>query len=266
MNSITFALFLFTGLQGCALTAESDGFLNNGPDALMTAGSPCEDCTKIINLFVDLLSNADLQKKITLGINQLCDHLPGKAGVAELCKEEVDKILPVAISLITVIASPRDICKITGLCGSDDQQKTLGSLLNEALQLAPLQANGKPTSPCSFCIFFIKTLDDLLPKERTEAVVELMEDVCHIMPISYRNQCQFVIGTFSKTLLDALLSFATPKAICTLIRLCKSQEGPPVDPCTLATYRCRDLPTSLKCGTLFYCQRFAWKPLSYNTL
>ncbi|XP_061655536.1 prosaposin-like [Phyllopteryx taeniolatus] len=221
MNAITFALFLFAGLKGCALTLTSDG-LNNSPAALMTAGSPCEDCTKIINLLIDLLSNTELQKKITQGIGNLCDHLPGKASMAAFCKEEVDKILPVAISVITVVAKPRDVCKIMGLCGSNEQQKTLSNLVNKALQ-------GKPISPCSFCIFFIKTLDDLLLKERTEeAVVKLMEDVCHILPISYRDQCEVVIGTFSKTLLDALLSYATPNAICSLIRLCQSQEGPPV--------------------------------------
>ncbi|XP_057675472.1 prosaposin isoform X2 [Corythoichthys intestinalis] len=262
MNSITFALLLLTGLQGCALTLDSDG-LNNGLDAVMIAGSPCDDCTKIINLLGDLFSNTDLQKKITKGIGNLCDHLPGKASMAEFCKEEVDKIVPVVISLISVVAKPGDICKIMGLCGSNEQQKTLSILINEVLQLAKGQENEKPTSPCSFCIFFIKTLDDLLPKERTEeAVVQALEVVCQILPVSYRDQCEVIVGRFSKTLIDALMSYATPKAICTLIRLCPSQEGPPVDPCTLEAYRCRDLQTSLKCGTLFYCQRFAWKPLS----
>lgn len=69
----------------------------------------------------------------------------------------------------------------------------------------------------------------------------------------------------------------------------------PADPCTLTTYRCRDVKTALKCGvskpllqwihpfsfqtlqyymrcishsvqTLFYCHKFAWKPLNYNTI
>ncbi|XP_061148761.1 prosaposin isoform X3 [Syngnathus typhle] len=215
----------------------------------MTDAIPCEDCTKIMNLLIDLLSNTELQKRITHGIGKLCDHLPGKASMAVFCKEEVDKILPVAISLITVVAKPGDICKLMGLCGSNEQQKTFDYMVDKVLQFAAMPVNEKPTSPCSFCIFFIKTIDDLLPKERTEeAVVKVMENVCHILPISYHDQCEVVIGKFSKTLMDALLGYATPKAICTLIRLCESQEGPSVDPCTLETYRCRDLQTSLKCG------------------
>ncbi|XP_054613478.1 prosaposin [Dunckerocampus dactyliophorus] len=266
MISITFALFFFTALQGFALTFNSDGLLD-APDAVMEGESPCDDCTKILNLLVDLLSNADLQKKITEGLGNLCDHLPGKASMIEFCKEEVDKILPVAISFLTVVAKPQDICRIIGLCSSNDKQEMLSYSVNEALQAAMTGDNGKPTSPCAFCIFFVKTLDDLLPKERTEeAVVKLMEDICHILPASYRSQCEVFIGRFSKTVMDAILSYATPRAICTLIHLCQNQEGPLIDPCTLTTYRCRDLQTSLKCGTLFYCQKFAWKPLSYNTV
>ncbi|XP_077478835.1 surfactant protein Ba [Stigmatopora argus] len=266
MNSVIFALFLLTGLQGSALSLESDG-LDNGMDVLMTGSSPCEDCKKIINLLVDLLSNTDLQKKVTQGISNLCVHLPAKASMVAFCKEEVEKILPVVISFISVVTKPGDVCKIMGMCGSQEQTEALSDLIKEALQFAQAQENEKPTSPCSFCIFFIKTLDDLLPKERTEdAVVQAMEVVCQILPVSYRDQCEVVISRFSKTLMDALLSYATPKAICTLIRLCPSQEFSPIDPCTLAKYRCKDLQTSLKCGTLFFCQRFAWKPLSDKRL
>ncbi|XP_061887919.1 prosaposin-like [Entelurus aequoreus] len=270
MTSITFALFLLAGLQGCALTFNGDGFQDT-QDTALVAGSPCDDCTQIVNLLVDLLSNADLQRKITEGIGNLCNHLPGKASVIELCKQEVDKILPMAISFITVVAKPQDMCRIIGLCGSNDKQEMLSYSVSEALQAAAVtgdDASGaRPTTSCAFCISFIKTLDSLLPKDRTEeAIVKLLEDICRILPKSYRGQCEMVIGRFGKTVMDAILSYATPQAICALMRLCQSQEGPLIDPCTVPTYRCRDLPTSLKCGTLFYCQTFVWKPLSSNTM
>uniref|UniRef100_A0A667XG82 Saposin B-type domain-containing protein n=1 Tax=Myripristis murdjan TaxID=586833 RepID=A0A667XG82_9TELE len=82
-----------------------------------------------------------------------------------------------------------------------------------------------PTSQCSFCIFLIKTLESLLPKERTE-VSHLLEEVCVILPSSYRDECQAVIDRFGKTLLDALMRYVTPEAVCALIHLCKGQEAP----------------------------------------
>lgn len=112
------------------------------------------------------------------------------------------------------------------------------------------------TEQCSFCLLLVKTLENLLPKERTEvnhiatasanrqlqrgltvfcvlhqgAVIDLLEEVCNILPSSYRSQCQALVGRFSKKVLDAILSYATPHAICALLQMCKGQEGPPLGP------------------------------------
>ncbi|KAI3362359.1 hypothetical protein L3Q82_012666, partial [Scortum barcoo] len=189
-------------------------------------GDICQDCTKIFELLADMFSNADLQKKIMNGIEVLCDHLPGPA--AKPCKDEVEKMLPLAITFITTIAKPGEVCKVLGLCSScEKQEKMLRYFVNEALQAVAMGENVQPTTQCSFCIFLVKTLEDLLPKERTEgAVIKLLEDICHILPASYRNQCETVVGKFSKAVLDALLGYATPQAICALIHLCKGQEAP----------------------------------------
>lgn len=264
MASLKIALLLFVCLEGYALTSafNVDG-LQNVPDGLRATGDVCQDCTQIFELLADLLSNADLQKKIMDGIENVCDHLPGPAS-AKLCKEEVEKMLPVAIHFIVGVVKPAEVCKLIGLCGScDKQEKMLSYFVKEALQVAVTSENVKPTTECTFCIFLIKTLEDLLPKERTEdALIKLLEEICHILPHTYRDQCVAVIGKFSKPVLDAILSYATPQAICALMHLCKGQEAPLVDPCTLTTYRCRDMKTALKCGTMFYCQKFAWKPLN----
>ncbi|XP_041826091.1 prosaposin [Melanotaenia boesemani] len=264
MAMLVVTLLLSIGLQGCVLTATYDA--NQSQPDLMKTGDLCQDCTKIFELLVDMLSNADLQKKIMDGIESLCAHLPGKT--AQICKEEVDKMLPLAITFFTGIVKPGEICKIIGLCSScDKHEKMLGYFANEALQVAVTKDNANPTTHCSFCIFLFKTLEDLLPKERTEgAVIKLLEEICIILPPAYRDQCDTIIGKFSKTVLDAILGYATPEAICNLIHQCKGQEAPIVDPCILPTYRCRDTKTALKCGTVFYCQKFVWKPLNYNLI
>lgn len=55
-------------------------------------------------------------------------------------------------------------------------------------------------------------------------MIKLLEEICHILPPSYRGQCEAVVGTFSKSVLDAIISYATPEAVCALIHLCKGQE------------------------------------------
>ncbi|XP_013859262.1 surfactant protein Ba [Austrofundulus limnaeus] len=261
MATLILTLLLSVGLQGYALTANHEV----SPDTIEN-GDVCKDCTQIFEGIEDLLSNSDLQKKIMAGIDSLCAHLPEPA--AKLCKEEVDKMLPLAITFVTGMAKPADICKMIGLCSSSDQQeKMLSYFVTEALQAAVKSENGKPESTCSFCIFLVKTLEDLLPKERTEdAVIKLLDEICHILPSSYRGQCEAIIDKFTKPVLDAIISYATPEAICALIHLCKGQEALVVDPCTLPLYRCRDIRTALTCGTLFYCQKFTLKPLSNNLI
>ncbi|XP_029300419.1 surfactant protein Ba isoform X2 [Cottoperca gobio] len=246
------AFLLFICLEGCA--SKVDG-LGNVPDALRATGDVCQDCTQIFGLLVDLFSNADLQKKMMDGIESLCDLLPGPASTAKLCKDEVEKMFPVIISFIAGGVKPAELCKIIGLCAArDNQEKMLSYFVKEALQV-------QPKATCSFCLFLIKTLEDLLPKERTEdAVIKLLKEICHILPASYRDQCQATIGKFSKTVLEAIVGYATPQHVCVLLQMCNGQEAPLVDPCTLTTYRCRDMKTALKCETVFYCQKFAWKP------
>ncbi|XP_028273079.1 surfactant protein Ba [Parambassis ranga] len=266
MALLTFTLLLFIGLQSSVLTSTTSG-LQNVPD-VERAGDVCKDCTQIFELLIDLLSNADLQKKIMDSIEIVCNHLPAPATTSKICKEEVEKILPLAIHFLTSVVKPAEVCKLIGLCNSCDQrEKMLSYFAEAALQAAVTSENGQSTTQCSFCIFLIKTLEDMLPKERTEtAVIHLLEEICHVLPSAYRDECSAIISKFSKTVLDALLGYATPQTICNLLHLCNGQEASVVDPCTLTMYRCRDIQTALKCGTLFYCQKFAWKPLTFNTL
>ncbi|KAG7223964.1 hypothetical protein INR49_015221 [Caranx melampygus] len=247
MALLTFLLFLSIGLHCNALTVHGDG-LQSVPEATRPDGDVCQDCTKIIELLVDLLSNADIQKKIMNGLETVCDHLP--PSTTKLCKDEVEKMFPLAINFISTIAKPDQVCKMLGLCGScGNRDEMLSYFVNTALQAAGASENATPQTQCSFCIFLVKTLEDLLPKERTEtAVIRLLEEICQIFPSSYRDQCETIISEFSKSVMDAVLSYATPEAICALIQLCSRQEAAVVDPCTLATYRCRDMQTALRCG------------------
>lgn len=73
------------------------------------------------------------------------------------------------------------------------------------------------------------------------ALIKLLGEICHILPSAYRDECQDVIGKFSKTVLDAILSYATPQAICTLIQLCKGQQAPLVGQSASPSVLCAEL-------------------------
>uniref|UniRef100_A0A9J8BWQ4 Pulmonary surfactant-associated protein B n=1 Tax=Cyprinus carpio carpio TaxID=630221 RepID=A0A9J8BWQ4_CYPCA len=80
---------------------------------------------------------------------------------------------------------------------------------------------------CNFCVFFIKTIESMLPKERTEqAIVNLLEKICDYLPSQYKDTCNKFIETYGKQLIDLLLSSLPPHAICSALGLCLFSETP----------------------------------------
>ncbi|XP_076020199.1 surfactant protein Ba [Genypterus blacodes] len=245
-----FALFLFIGLHSSA------GDFQMFPES-PSNGDPCQDCTQIFKLLADLLSNAELQKKMIGEIESLCYYLPSPT-YAQMCKAEVEKFFPLAITFITSIMKPEQVCTLLRLCGSPGEAEQLISSVTEALEAAMAQEKGEPATQCSFCILLLQTLEGLIPKEKTEsAVLELMKHICIIVPASYRKECETIIHQYGKLVLEAIMKLASPQSICTLIHMCHSHQAPQ-DPCIMRTYMCRDYDTALKCATLPFCQRFVW--------
>uniref|UniRef100_A0A673J7U0 Pulmonary surfactant-associated protein B n=1 Tax=Sinocyclocheilus rhinocerous TaxID=307959 RepID=A0A673J7U0_9TELE len=80
---------------------------------------------------------------------------------------------------------------------------------------------------CNFCMLFIKTIESMLPKERTEeAIVNLLEKICDYLPSQYKHTCSNFVETYGKQLIDLLLSSLPPHAICTALGLCLFPETP----------------------------------------
>ncbi|TSW89637.1 Prosaposin [Bagarius yarrelli] len=87
-----------------------------------------------------------------------------------------------------------------------------------ALQVSP---------QCTFCLFLIKKLEDMLPKERTEeSVVKIMEKICDHLPDHYKEQCNELLEKYGKEIIDFLLTSATPQTICMLLHMCLVQDAP----------------------------------------
>uniref|UniRef100_A0A3Q0QQ77 Saposin B-type domain-containing protein n=1 Tax=Amphilophus citrinellus TaxID=61819 RepID=A0A3Q0QQ77_AMPCI len=69
---------------------------------------------------------------------------------------------------------------------------------------------------CTLCLFIIKKLESLLPKNMTE---KLMGEVCDLIPKRYKEQCDDFIDKYGVEIVEFLLSSAAPHTICTLLHL-----------------------------------------------
>uniref|UniRef100_A0AAY5KWD5 Pulmonary surfactant-associated protein B n=1 Tax=Esox lucius TaxID=8010 RepID=A0AAY5KWD5_ESOLU len=192
-------------------------------------GDSCQECTQIVELLEDLLSNTDVQTQIRSELEKLCDLMPGPAA-PKLCREMVDKYLPLAITFLTSMAKPAEVCSMLGLCNPTTASQLTQMLTNhiqEDLKSSMTMRNVQFTPQCTFCVYLIKSLENMLPKVRTEvAVIDLLGKVCVILPKSYRQQCENLIEKYGKILMDMLLTYATPEAICTLIQVCDRMDTP----------------------------------------
>ncbi|XP_056444495.1 prosaposin [Gadus chalcogrammus] len=281
MAPLNVAVLLFLGIQSSALTTEFK--MNGAPKhSKHLTGEVCEDCSEIFNLVVDILTNADIQRKMMDNLEVLCDYLPNPGRSGQICRQQVEQILPIAINFITNSVQPEQVCSFLGLCGSHledgherkliiDIQESVRAAI-EALDLSDMpwagedsKLTGASSIQCTYCLVIMDALQKMFPKEKTEAaVVDIMLAGCGLLPASYTDKCEALVDSFVKTVLDTLLSHITPKTICSLVQLCSVQERALnreafVDPCTVQSFRCRDLRNAVRCGTVSFCQRFAWK-------
>uniref|UniRef100_A0A8C1AUT0 Surfactant protein Ba n=1 Tax=Cyprinus carpio carpio TaxID=630221 RepID=A0A8C1AUT0_CYPCA len=202
MTAFRLEFLFFTALLGSVKTRSVDttGMTNDlmGADDNMT-GDMCQDCTQIFELLKDLFSNGDFQAKLAASLEQLCDELP--AQITKICHTEVEKMLPFAITFITSMMQPNDICTFLGLCGGRDIDRIRDLLLNHMSKTLPV-----PT---------MKSI-----------ITVLLESLCREFPPLFQPQCNKMVEKYVQLLVDMLLNNTSPNFICTLLHLCEIQERP----------------------------------------
>uniref|UniRef100_A0A9J8BVV2 Surfactant protein Ba n=1 Tax=Cyprinus carpio carpio TaxID=630221 RepID=A0A9J8BVV2_CYPCA len=229
MTAFRLEFLFFTALLGSVKTRSVDttGMTNDlmGADDNMT-GDMCQDCTQIFELLKDLFSNGDFQAKLAASLEQLCDELP--AQITKICHTEVEKMLPFAITFITSMMQPNDICTFLGLCGGRDIDRIRDLLLNHMSKTLPVPTMKMEMSmQCSVCTYIVSTLEYLFPRERTQSIITvLLESLCREFPPLFQPQCNKMVEKYVQLLVDMLLNNTSPNFICTLLHLCEIQERP----------------------------------------
>ncbi|XP_058230353.1 surfactant protein Bb [Hemibagrus wyckioides] len=195
----------------------------------------CSDCARIIELFSDMLSHPDTQDMIQETFLDVCRRLP-PGWVINDCLDFVRNHLPTVIQRFIAFTALREgeICTVLGLCAVQPEHNA-PELLNVGLQeVQPFRGTAQElqVSPqCTFCLFLIKKLESMLPKERTEeTVVKLLEKICDHLPEHYKEQCTDILENYGKQIIDFLLTSATPHTICMFLHLCLVQETPALEP------------------------------------
>ncbi|XP_052447464.1 prosaposin [Carassius gibelio] len=223
---ITFFLFTSTLTSGWARTVDLQ------LTEVQTMDNMCTDCKKTVQLLTEILSSQDSQHLIEKSLDKFCHEHPA----IPLCMNGAKTYVHLVIRHFSAFANQNDdICSVLGLCGGQSERKAPSQLtvgLNEQGSLYSKPSRGTShevqVNPlCTFCMFFIKTIESMLPKERTEAaIVNLLEKICDYLPSQYKDKCDNFVETYGKQLIDLLLSSLPPHAICTALGLCIFPQTP----------------------------------------
>ncbi|XP_016360850.1 prosaposin-like [Sinocyclocheilus anshuiensis] len=228
---VTFFLFTSTLTSGWARSVDLQLTEPQTP-SLHMMDNMCTDCKKTVQLLTEILSSQDSQHLIEKSLDKFCYEHP----VIPLCMNGAKTYVHLVIRYFSAFASQNgDICSMMGLCGSQSERKAPSELtvsLNEQGSLYAKASRGTSqevqVNPlCNFCMLIIKTIESMLPKERTEeAIVNLLEKICDYLPSQYKDTCNNFVETYGKQLIDLLLSSLPPHAICTALGLCLFPETP----------------------------------------
>ncbi|RXN21335.1 prosaposin-like isoform X2 [Labeo rohita] len=192
---------------------------------MVKMGDMCQDCTQIFELLKHIFSNEDFQVKLLASLEKVCDKLP--AQITQICHTEVEKVVPLAITFITSLMHPADICAFLGLCGGRDTTKIRDMFFNHMSKSVPVPTLKMEASiQCSVCTYVVSTLEYLFPRQRTQSIITvLLESLCSEFPL-IQSQCNKMVEKYVQLLVDMLLNNTSPNFICTLLHFCEKWERP----------------------------------------
>ncbi|KAL3975804.1 cytochrome b5 [Sarotherodon galilaeus] len=199
--------------------------------SLQTLGI-CPECSQIIQLSANMIFSSDTKGVVYESLHALCRRLPEEQ-VSE-CDLQVKTYLPKILRQTPDHVKPGELCAAFGLCAPREKDKVqkLSHRVAGTETSSPALATGTKTDEelnpvCTLCLFIIKKLESLLPKNMTEdAIKKVMGEVCDLMPKHYKDQCDDFINKYGVEIVEFLLSSAAPHTICTLLHLCLFNEQP----------------------------------------
>ncbi|KAF1389170.1 hypothetical protein PFLUV_G00070670 [Perca fluviatilis] len=192
----------------------------------------CSECSQVIQLSANMISSRDTKETVYGTLHALCQSLPREQ--ASECESQVKMYLLKVLQQTPGHLKPGETCMVFGLCVARKEDELLKlphhatnkDVSSSALNTAT-STHGQFNPACTLCLFIIKKLETLLPKNMTEdALMKIMGEVCDLVPESYKERCDDFVDKYGTQIVEFLLSSAAPHTICTLLHLCLFKEQP----------------------------------------
>nr|CAB3260857.1 uncharacterized protein LOC100176110 [Phallusia mammillata] len=166
----------------------------------------CELCEVIATELDNLLTENSTEDDIITAVEKVCSILP--SADQDACKLLIEQYGKEIINYLAKQLSPKTLCSDLGLCTSSVAKK-----------------GSQDSAVCEICEIVAEELDHLLSGKSTEKeIIDAVEKVCDILPSKYKKECDTLIQTYGDEIIQLLVKFVSPKALCMTLKLCPSAQ------------------------------------------
>lgn len=187
----------------------------------------CDLCQSIAKDVQDALRDTSVQKDIVSALeNNVCTLLP--ANLVSQCKSYVEGYAPFVFQILVSELDPKTLCQSLGLCNSTASVQPMVAVpLSSSSSSVKVGQPQVPGPQCALCELVMDKLEGLLVNNATEEQIEAaLEKVCNFLPKTLSTECDAFVKEYSQVILQILLKQVTPKAVCSLLGLCASNNNP----------------------------------------
>ncbi|XP_071829151.1 uncharacterized protein [Apostichopus japonicus] len=178
----------------------------SSPPPLHLNGDQCTDCKNFFQDVSTMLKNTSTQQMILQELETLCNNLGPSIGPQ--CQQYVSEYGPLVFNFLLQYLDPTAICGDIGFCPA----------MSEPTKLFQLNAD-----QCTDCKNFFQDVSTILNNPSTQQmIIEDIENLCNSLGPSLGPQCQQYVSEYGSLVINFLLQYLDPNAICGDIGFCSS--------------------------------------------
>lgn len=220
--------------------------------------SLCDTCTIIVEELTSLLESNKTEEEMVYALERVCFVLPKT--LQDQCKDFVDIYGKPIIDMLLEETNPKQVCVVLKCCtnnvlpaGKNLEKPILEKIVSKQLQTGDI---------CDVCKMVVAYADKELAKNATTAEIkEILEKVCHILPESFKEQCDNFLEQYLTMLIEILTQMMDPSLVCTDLGVCSASTQPLLgsEMCVWGpSYWCKNIETASQCNAVEHCRRHVW--------
>ncbi|KAF7491579.1 Prosaposin [Sarcoptes scabiei] len=201
----------------------------NGPE-------DCKYCIYVNKQIKELIVGGPTEIEFKRHIEFACRYL---GDFKNECLQMVDQYIDILFDFLRANYDPVKFCSSLKVCST--QTKNVDQVFlpsaNELLNILPVDFPAPKSDPirsrskddCMLCKKLVDIIHDALQNNDTvEQIVNVLEEVCRILPSSKRSKCENIIANYAHQLIQILTQDIDSDTACILVGLCSN--NPTINP------------------------------------